>query len=192
MPPAPASPSARRQLGPYGPAYSLLLERADRRDEEAAEAAERGDDEGAERARWLAADDRSKAEALESKSRELRRDHRGEWQRPSRESVRRHAAALGRPRGMVAPRRGRRPAGRPGGPRRTTSRQAGARGDPHSAEGEEGEPAPFPARLSFGSFHSLTAGLSGPERLRAFSALPKAAQEAAWRELGRAVEVGRR
>jgi len=74
--------------------------------------------------------------------------------------------------------------------RRTASSSRTAGADPPAAEGDD-DPPGRAARLTFPHFHSQTAGLSGPERLERFGALPPDAQDACWRHLARELEEAR-
>jgi len=72
---------------------------------------------------------------------------------------------------------------------RRTARTA-SRGDPSCSTEGDGDP-PGRVALGFPHFHSQTAGLSGPERLERFGALPPATQDAYWRHLAREFEEAR-
>jgi len=74
--------------------------------------------------------------------------------------------------------------------RRTASSSSTAGADPPAAEGDD-DPPGRAARLTFRRFRSLTAGLSGAERLERFGALPPDAQDACWRHLAREFEETR-
>lgn len=80
-------------------------------------------------------------------------------------------------------------AGRPAARRtRTATRD----GPTDQAEGDGDPPPGRVPRLSFDSFRRLTLGLTGPERLELFAALPGDVQTGAWNQLRRELAGGRR
>lgn len=75
---------------------------------------------------------------------------------------------------------------------RPRARRVSSARDPGGGDSSEGEPARAGSWLSSETWHRLTPGCSGPERLARFMRLPAATQARTWLALARELEEARR